>query len=322
MSENKSDFEEITLAITILTGLSFFIFKIADYFNNNIVRYSPDLQSMIYFLVIGLLIEMTIISSFLILKGYAISIGKKENSSIYAINWLFNLLFKGLIGLSVFSFALLLVIVLNNLYKNISIPIINYNISYIITFVVMILILYEVSISIGFKGKIFGYIQKFFNNYIEFKHKSLLILFLTIYLIAPTYLLMGFYSIDIFPQSNANDDILTFTVKETGIPYNNIYITIYRLNSSSEFLWYVDNVTINYTKEAYSKKTFMLGKNYEGIWYLNINTSKLQPGNYLLHSEVTDDFFKSFFGVEISRKQADKLFYIPPKSANYSNNSS
>ena len=128
MSENKSAFEEITLAITILTGLSFFLFKIADYFNNNIVRYSPDLQNMIYFLVIGLLIEMTIISSFLILKGYAISIGEIENSSIYGINWLFNLLFKGLIGLSVFSFALLLVIVLNNLYKNITIPIINYNI--------------------------------------------------------------------------------------------------------------------------------------------------------------------------------------------------
>ena len=29
----KSEIEEITLAITILTGLSFILFKIADYFN-------------------------------------------------------------------------------------------------------------------------------------------------------------------------------------------------------------------------------------------------------------------------------------------------
>ncbi|NJD53336.1 MAG: hypothetical protein FIB07_10770 [Candidatus Methanoperedens sp.] len=323
-SGKSHSFEEITLAITILTGLSFFLFKIADYFNNNIVRYSPDLQLMIGFLVIGLLIEMTIISSFLILKGHAISLGKKEECSIYGTNWtkwLFKLFFKGLIGLSAFSFALVLVIVLNNVYKNITIPIINYNISTIITSIIIIFILYRLSISIGLKGKIWSSIKKFFYLFKESKHKVLLSIVFVLYTIAPIYVLMGSYSIDVFPQSNVNDDILTFTVKETGLPYNNIYIYLYKLNSSSDFFWLVDNVTINNTKEALSNRTFMLGKNYDGVWYLNINTSKLQHGNYLLHAEITDDLFKRFLGVGISKKQDDKLFYIPPNGVNNSVNS-
>ncbi len=322
MDEKHRDFEEITLAITILTGLSFVLFKIAEYFNNNIVRYSIDIQLMIGYLVMGLLIEITIISSFLILKGHAISLGKKEDSLTYGTNWtdrMFKLLFKGLMGLSAFSFALLLVIVLNNLYKNITIPIINYNIGYIITSVIMIFILYRVSISIGFKGKIFSSINKFFNTFIELKHKLLLSIVFLLYLIAPIYLLMGSYSIDVFPQSSSESDNLTFTIKETGMPYNNIYIQIFKLNSSSGFRYPVDIVIINNKRE--NSSTFMIGENYYGIWYLNVDTSSLQPGNYLLHAEVTDDFFKIFIGGEISKKHADKLFYIPPKSTNYSLNS-
>lgn len=317
----RHDFQEITLAMALLAGLLTLLLKLIDYFNNNIVRYSSDLLTLIYFFVVGLLIEITIISSFLILKGYTISLGKNEvsnwsnwtNSSLRITNWLFKLLFRGLIGLSAFSLALLLVIVLNNMYKNITIPIIRYNIGYIITSIIIFYILYQVSISSGLKGKNFSY-KKFFNTFIEFKHKVLLLTVLILYLTAPAYLLMGSYSINFIPQPNANSDTLTFTIKETGVSYNNIYINLYKLKSSGELLWFVDNVTINNTKEASSNKTFMLGENYDGIWYLNINNSKLQPGNYLLHAEVTDDFFKRYLGEEIFRKHADKLFYIAPRT--------
>ncbi|HEY9205997.1 MAG TPA: hypothetical protein VIO58_08750 [Candidatus Methanoperedens sp.] len=324
MAVDKSNFEKITFAISILTGLSFILFKIIDYFNNNIVRYSPDLQAMISFLVTGLLIEITIILCFLILKGYSISLGDKEDSSTRITewtNWLFKLFFKGLIGLSVSSVTLLLLIVIYNMFNvyeffkdpNKSI------IGYFFSFATVIIIIYEILISTGLNRKIiFGYIKKF----LEFKYRISLSLAFILFVLAPSYLLMGSYSIDVFPQSNADSDILTIAVRETGNSYNKIYINLYKFNSSSEIFWSIDNITINNSKEALSNRISILGKKYNGVWYLNINTSILQPGNYLLHVEVTDDLFKRYLGVEVSRKQADKLFYIPPKSMNYSFNHS
>jgi hypothetical protein len=156
------------------------------------------------------------------------------------------------------------------------------------------------------------------NKIFEFKYITISIVVFLVFLIAPSYLLMGSYSIDVFPRPNANGDILTFTIKETGLSYNHIYIDLYKLNSSGDFLWFIDNVAINNTKEALSNNTFMLGGNYDGIWYLNINTSKLQPGNYLLHAEITNDLSSRFLGV--SKKQDSKLFYIPPKGTNCSFN--
>ncbi len=139
------------------------------------------------------------------------------------------------------------------------------------------------------------------------------------FLLLPSYLLAGSYSIDVFPESSANSDILTFTIKETGLSYNKIYVQIYKLNSSSDLRWLIDYVIISNTKEALSNKTFMLGVNYGGIWYLNVDTSSLQPGNYLLHAEITDDGAKNSTLPII--KHTDKLFYIPSKSTNYSLNS-
>lgn len=316
--EDKSDIEEIALAISILTGLSIVLFEIVEYFNNNIVRYSPDLISIIYFLVMGLLIEMTIIFSFLILKGQTITSSDKEDSSRIT-NWLFKLFFKGLIGLSAFSVTILLFIFIYNIFKAYDIlenPIIS-KIATIASYITMIYILYQISILIDLDKKIFyDQLKKLYE--LRNEHRVFLFFALILYLIAPTYLLMGNYSIDVFPQSNVNDDTLTFTIKETGISYNNIYINLYKLNSSSGIFWFMDNVTINNAKEAQSTRRFMLGKNYDGVWYLNINTSILQPGNYLLHTEVTNDFSKGFLGIEISKKQADKLFNIPHKNGNYS----
>ncbi len=146
--------------------------------------------------------------------------------------------------------------------------------------------------------------------------------FITTFFVMPTYLLKDSYSIDAFPISNTNSGILTFTIKETGISYNFIYITLNKLNSGSNLIQYVDNVTINRTNgEAPSNNSLMLGKNYEDIWYLNINTSDLQPGNYILHAEVTDDSSKNNTIFGTISKHAEKLFYIAPNSSKYSFNS-
>lgn len=111
-----------------------------------------------------------------------------------------------------------------------------------------------------------------------------LLFFINSFLVMPTYLLKDSYSIDVFPQSNSNSDFITFAIKETGFPYNYIFITLNKFNSTDNPKQYVDNVTLNRNKEAPSNNSFMFGENYEGIWYLNVNTSNLQPGNYMLHA--------------------------------------
>lgn len=145
-----------------------------------------------------------------------------------------------------------------------------------------------------------------------------LLFFVNSFLVMPTYLLKDSYSIDVFPQSNTNSDFITFAIKETGFPYNNIYLTLNKFNATGNLIRYVDNVTINRTKGAPSNNSFMLGENYEGIWYLNINTSNLQPGNYILHAEVTDDPSKNNTIFGTFRKRSDKLFYIAPNSRVFS----
>lgn len=140
-------------------------------------------------------------------------------------------------------------------------------------------------------------------------------------LVVPSYLLMGSFSIDQFSQSNVGNDIMTFTIKETGMPYSANYIDLYEINASDkEIFERVDNIIINNTNPNFSRNNTIFGKIYEGVWYLNVNTSKLRPATYLLHAEVTNDLTKKFIFGTI-KKHDEKLFYIAPKNANYSLNS-
>ncbi len=130
----------------------------------------------------------------------------------------------------------------------------------------------------------------------------------------------GNYSIEVFPQSEIKDNILTFTIKETGITSGRNFIDLYKLNDNHVFQD-IDKITIVYTQETSSQNNLMIGKRHDGTWYLNLNTSNLSHGNYLLHAEVT---YSNLIGLWVFKKQADKLFYIPnipPKSTNYSTNS-
>ena len=122
---------------------------------------------------------------------------------------------------------------------------------------------------------------------------------------------MGSYSIEEFLQPN-NENI-TVGIKETGLISKANFIHLYKIDSDFQD---TDDIRIAYNQVNYSTNHLMVGTNNQqlGMWYLNIDTSKLQPGNYLVHAEVTIIQNPTLGTV---KKQADKLFYIPPpKSTN------
>lgn len=135
----------------------------------------------------------------------------------------------------------------------------------------------------------------------------------------PQYLLLGSFQIEGFQQSDRNNDIITFRITETGMSYSANYINLYKMNIDTNIFQFIDHITINKTQEALSQNKLMRGIMSEpGIWYLNVNTSNLSSGNYILHAEVTDDISKkSIFGTV--KKNSDKLFYIAPRIANKTN---
>ncbi len=312
------DFEEITLAITILTGLSFILFKISDYFNNNTIGLSDILQTLVSTFVSGLLIELVIISSFLILKGYLLFSASREERIISIADRLFKSFIIYFVLLGVISIFLLFLII-------ISFPTLIESPYYIYFFIVYeVLTVLAALRVIGFKG---DDLKKSVRAFEEVREKSdfinviiaeiIIITILLISLIAPVYLLGGTYSIEVFPQSEIKDNVLTFTIKETGITSGKNFINLYKLDDNTVFQD-LDSIIINYTQETPSKNKMMLGKKHEGTWYLNLNTSNLSYGNYMLHAEVS---YNNLISLGVFKKHADKLFYIPPNSVNYSFNS-
>lgn len=317
-SEKSHDFEEITLAITILTGLSFVLFKIADYFNNNTIGLSDNLQLLVRTFVSGLLIELVIISSFLILKGYLLFAANRKERIISIADAIFKSFIIYFVFLGVISIFLLFFIIISS-------PTFIESPYYIYIFIV-----YEV-LTVLATLRVIDFerddLIKSVKAIKEIREKSdlinwiiaeiIIITILLISLIAPIYLLGGTYSIEVFPQSEIKDNILTFTIKETGITSGRNFINLYKLDDKNVFQD-IDNIIINYTQETPSKNKMMLGKKHEGTWYLNVNTSNLPHGNYMLHAVVS---YNNLISLGVFKKHADKLFYIPPNRVNYSFNS-
>ncbi len=309
----KTDFEEITLAITLLASLSVVLLKVVDYFNNNTINISNYFQTTAQIVVYILLIDILIIVLFLMMKGYLISIKNQGKDLISFTKFLFGFSF----ALSIVSFIVSIMMlfffqVFGTLTKN---PYYMYIYSIFVIIVVFFVCLRLAENAINDWN--FEPEKKSLAFYITMLIGCILTLFIFALLnVGSSYLLMGSYSIDVFPQSNTNNDILTSTIKETGLSYNFNYITLFKLNSGSSLKQYVDNVTINRTNESLSNNSFMLGEIYDGIWYLTINTSSLPSGTYLLHAEVTDVPSSRFFGT--TQKRADKLFYIAPRESNHS----
>ncbi len=333
--KSRSDIEEITLAIALLGGVIALLLKISDYFNNNVIELSRHLTQIVYGLISLLSIEFLIIFLFFIFKGISIY-AEPENRKV-ELKEITRILFK--ISF-IYAFVWFIMVILALFFKYITTTTLfhNYLEPYYIEFaliylIFIILICFWTFINLFDSWKtvnVMKIIKSSIKKLMESKSRLpfsaiILIIFIMIitylfsqllldFFLIPSYLLAGSYSIDVFPQSSANGDNLTFTIKETGLSYNKIYIQIFKLNSSSDFRWLVDTVIINNTKENSSIKTLMLGENFGGIWYLNVNTSSLQPGNYLLHAEVTDDAAKN--STIPIKKHADKLFYIAQKNTN------
>lgn len=263
------DFEEITLAITILTGLSFILFKIADYFNNNTIGLSDNLQFLVRILVSGLLIELVIISSFLILKGYVLFAATSEERIISIANSIFKSFIIYFVFLGVIS-VFLLFFMIGSFPTLIESP-----------YYIYIFIIYEV-LTVLATLRVISFkrddLKKSVRAFKEIREKSdfinviiaeiIIITILFISLIAPTYLLGGAYSIEVFPQSEINHDILTFTIKETGLTSGRNFITLYKLDDKT-VLQDIDSVTINnnVTQKAISKDKNMVGTNYQYMVY-------------------------------------------------------
>lgn len=166
----------------------------------------------------------------------------------------------------------------------------------------------------------------------------LFVLFVSSFSLVSQYLLTGSYSIEEFSPSIDNPDIRTFTMKEKGISYNLTEVMLFKLNSSYPTISgdlrkdNIDNITAyrNIEKEKLKPSCYLWVTNFNTVWYLNIiNISNLSSGTYLLHAEVRNDLNdNSVFGIlkttadkiGLSKRIAEKLFYIPPDKAkvNYS----
>lgn len=313
--QNSRDFKEITFAITLLAGISALLFNISNYFNNNVITLSNHFISSVRFLVYIAIIIFIALFLFLLLKWYLISTNY-ENKQVKNIT---EFIFRNIPLFSISWIFVLIVSVLVDFY--ITNPILSQYERYSYIFVLLGFCLIFLSMRLALKSIS---LKKMDENRIAPYDMLFIILVIIIILKIlspiPTYLLMGSYSIEQFPVPNTDNDIFTFTIKETGLPFNSNHVTLYKMNTNhSNIFQNIDHIIINNTQGTPSENEFMTGIKYEGIWYLNLDTSNLSSGTYNLHAEVTyDQSVKYILGK--SKKHDDKLFYITPRSSNFHSN--
>lgn len=389
------DFEEITLAIALLGGLLAFLLKLINYFNENIISWSLLAQIFVFSLVGALLLEVLIISLFLVWKGYLVSTRKDSDEfvavlfkyafilpilffistilwfwfnyiiqdfninfyrSILAISLIFIIdciLIAELVGKEKLEIAsdraskniviepeileFLMIILISILITLLYYIIQSFNlneylsIGYILMSILIFIIIPFLFVELMGKEEMKNTLNEIVKVKITKSRQTIVIfiiiisvlylpkLYYELFYVLPSILLMGSFSIEEPLQSADNADILTFIVKETGVDYSKNYISLYKFNAENNSHTEIDNITLPIEPESKNKSMFG-GLHDKGVWYLNINSSRLNSGNYMLHAEVTNDVSKnSTFGD--FRKRSDKLFYIAPKSTNYSSNS-
>jgi hypothetical protein len=104
---------------------------------------------------------------------------------------------------------------------------------------------------------------------------------------------------------------MSLTIRDTGTPSGKCFITLYKENKSDKYFFeQIDNITLEERLKKQSK--YMSGLKRDGVYYLFIYTSDLEPGYYLLHAEVTFRSENLFEGLFLPIKYANKLLYIPP----------
>lgn len=333
MPENRSNFDEITLAIGLLGGVIVVLLYISDYFNNNAIPLDADLRSIVYSFVYILLLEIPIILLFFLFKGISIyakpessEVIKKVAQKLFTISFIYFLLYI----IAIISTLLFV----NFIYYNIELSNRStisqlYHYILLILLIIIGLILWDYS---KFKSIFHALYAREATEYSfgEFWriNKKLVFIFIVAIVVVyigilinnlfsslSLYLLMGSYSIEEFLQPN--DGNITIGIKETGIISNATFIDLYK--KDTDFDQRKDTMNITHNQVSYSMNGSMTGafNQHLSIWYLNINTSKLQPGNYMLYAEVTRLKNPTLGTV---KKQTGKLFYIPPKNASYSFN--
>ncbi len=123
---NSHDFNELSVAIALLAGLSAFLLKLIDYFNNHIIIVSDSFQIVVSLLVGLLLFEILIIFLFLISKGLLIAAKNQENlleiskklfqiAFVYPVYWgtiIISLFFLDFLVLQINQYVSLLYIVI------------------------------------------------------------------------------------------------------------------------------------------------------------------------------------------------------------------
>ena len=316
--QHSRDYKKITLVLAILAGTSAFLLKLIDYFNSNIITISTHVQIMIYLIIYLAIIEIALIFSFLLLKGYLLS----TNSKIQQLEKYAKGTFK-----NIFIFPVPVIIILIStllFYTYHTEEKIYFNALLFIYWIITCILALWTYMYLDTEINILKSLKNMFPDHKILNHMPLIaivffipliLFFINSSFIIPSYLLVGQYSIEVFPESNNDVDMLTFTIEETGITYARCYVSLYKLNSSNKSLENIDNITIPAQNE--SKNKLMFGGSHGLYYYVNVNTSTLAPGNYILHAEVTNDQSKeSNFGT--IKKQDDKLFYVEPKNTNVS----
>lgn len=334
--QSSRDYKEITFSITLLAAIFGVSLKIIDYYNSNIIILNIFSRDIFHIIVSILLVEFFMIFIFLVFKGFLVS-QKYRNKKL---NFFLEETFSNIFLISVILIAF---VFLTSLYGHIFQDISqNMALTFIYTFLIIIVIVFliiylEHGINIidefkNFRKTLVISPEKRLILLVKFRNATLKCMFPFILLLVvtllgfPSLLLSGSLSIEEFPKSFVNTDIMTFSIKETGIPSDKNDVNLYKMNANdSNIFQFIDSITINNTQETLSENRLILGINHKpGAYYLNVNISSLQPGNYLLHSKVTTELYRTErlrITNPVIEKHKDKLFFIAPRNNNFSFNS-
>lgn len=286
MDEEREYLKELTLAITLLAGISAILFKIVDYFSNNVIDLNVFALILVYILVGFLIIEIFMVLLFLSVQGF-LSVQEKKLERLEKLNGtLQKAVFSVPTFVLIYSFSMIFYFWPIKIWNNLGIAMLCFVGFW---FIMMILFFY-----------IFRDLKLLF---------LLIILLIFVAILFPiiTLLLSGTYSIEIIHSSGSNNDIMSIAIKDTGLPLRCV-IDLCKVNKSNKNLFSsIDNITL-YGSEKNSSE-YMTGKKEDGIYYLFINTSNLPSHYYFLQAEGT--YISYLLKV---RKSDNKLFYLPPQN--------
>ncbi|MHC1572753.1 MAG: hypothetical protein ACXQTL_08470, partial [Methanosarcinales archaeon] len=293
MSENedgKTRFEELTLVLTLLVGSLTALFKIVEYFNNNVII-DESIALAIVFLTASLIIEVLLLLLFLLFKGYSLWASEEHKERLDEISSEIGLYMFGIPIILILYVLCLTIIIFITEYTGLSIRlsivwmerITNYS---LVLILLVIVAYFSKTLLKNLSGRnIFGVVIR----PIIVPVVSGLVLGVAVAgaLVGAFLLLSGTYSIDMVDPPGDSAEIISFTITDTGIPSGRCFIYLHKANYSSETLFNnIDNIIINTSGENSSK--YMRGeKRSDGIYYLFINTSNLPLDYYTLDCEVT-----------------------------------